>query len=102
MLPDSATVPMPLLMVADVAFAEVHDKVALAPAVIVVGEAANVTVGAAGAPDTPTQLANNPVVKIKAKDRSRCELRRRSLFMSAFGCSKAGSELHGRKLFCAE
>ena len=71
MLPVDATVPTPLLMVADAALAEVHVKVALAPAVIVVGEAANVTVGAGGVPDLPTQPFNKPVVKLKARDSSR-------------------------------
>ena len=70
-LPVDATVPTPLLMVADAALAEVHVRVALAPAVIVVGEAENVTVGAGGEPDMPTQPVNKPVVRLKARDNSR-------------------------------
>jgi hypothetical protein len=70
MLPVDATVPTPLLMVADAALAEVHVKVALVPAVIVAGEAENVTVGTGGEPDTPTQPVNKPV-KPKARDSSR-------------------------------
>ena len=70
-LPVDATVPTPLLIVADAALAEVHVKVALAPAVITVGEAANVTVGAGGVPGMPAQPVNKPVVKLKARDISR-------------------------------
>lgn len=71
MLPANATAPTPLLIVADAALAEVHVKVAVAPTVIVVGEAANVTVGAGGVPVRPTHPVNKPVVKLKARDSSR-------------------------------
>ena len=68
MLPDGATVPKPLLIVADEELSEVQVKVALAPAVIVVGDAANVTVGAGGVPDMPTQPVNQPIVTLKTRD----------------------------------
>jgi hypothetical protein len=45
MLPDKPTVPIPLLIEAEVPLVDVHAKVALDPAVIVVGEAVNVAVG---------------------------------------------------------
>lgn len=71
MLPVGATVPTPLLIVADVALSDVHVKVALNPAVTVVGKAANVTVGAGGtggaAAKDPHPL-NKPVVKAKTSD----------------------------------
>ena len=87
MLPVGATIPIPLLIAADAALAEVHVKVALAPAAIVVGEAANVTVGAGGLAPTPTQPVNKPVAKLKARDNSsRRGARSLDLFMSALGC----------------
>jgi len=46
MLPLSGTDPIPLLIEADAPLVDVHAKVALVPAVIVVGEAVSVTVGA--------------------------------------------------------
>jgi hypothetical protein len=52
--------------VADVALAEIHVKVALAPAPIVVGEAANETVGVALVAAKPLHPVNKPVVKPKA------------------------------------
>ena len=71
MLPASATVPILLLIAAEAALFDVHVKVALDPTVTVVGEAANVTVGAAGggglAAEDPHPL-NQPVVKIKTRD----------------------------------
>ena len=71
MLPAGATVPIPLLIVADAAFFDVHVKVALDPTVTVVGEAAKLTVGAAGggglAAEDPHPL-NQPVVKAKTRD----------------------------------
>jgi len=45
MLPDRATDPTPLLIEAAAALADVHVRVALVPAAMVVGEAANVAVG---------------------------------------------------------
>ena len=45
MLPLSGTDPMLLLIEADAPLVDVHAKVALVPAVIVVGEAVSVTVG---------------------------------------------------------
>jgi hypothetical protein len=69
-LPLGATVPIPLLIVADAALEEVHAKVALVPAVMVAGEAANVTVGAAVVATKPTQLVNKPVAKLKARHNS--------------------------------
>jgi hypothetical protein len=59
------------LIVADAALAEVQVKVALAPAVIVVGKAAKVTVAAGGVPDRPTQPVIQPVAKLNATDSSR-------------------------------
>ena len=71
MLPASATVPMLLLITAEAALFDVHVKVALDPTVTVVGEAANLTVGAAGggglAAEDPHPL-NQPVIKIKTRD----------------------------------
>jgi hypothetical protein len=70
-LPASTTVPIPLLIVAETAWFDVHVKVALCPTVTVAGEAANVTVGAADvggvAADVPHPL-NQPVVKLKTRD----------------------------------
>jgi hypothetical protein len=69
-LPASATVPILLLIAAEAAWFEVHVKVALDPTVTVAGEAANVTVGAAGggglAAEDPHPL-NPPVVKVKTR-----------------------------------
>ena len=71
MLPASATVPMLLLITAEAALFDVHVKVALDPTVTVVGEAANLTVGAASggglAAEDPHPL-NQPVIKIKTRD----------------------------------
>lgn len=87
MLPLSATDPIPLLIVADAALAEIHVKVALAPTAIVVGEAANETVGMALVAARPPQPVNKPVVTPKARhNHHRRELGRRGLFMSALGC----------------
>ncbi|HZR56119.1 MAG TPA: hypothetical protein VFA74_04565 [Terriglobales bacterium] len=71
MVPLGGTVPTPLLIDADAALAEVQVKVVLAPTTIVVGEAAKVTVGAAGVAAKPTQPVNRPVVKLKTSDRSK-------------------------------
>lgn len=70
-LPAGATVPIPLLIVADSALFDVQVKVVPNPAVTVVGKAANVTVGA-GAPggvaaEDPHPL-NKPVAKLKTRD----------------------------------
>ena len=71
MLPASATVPILLLIAAEAALFDVHLKVALDPTVTVVGEAAKLTVGAAGGggltAEDPHSL-NQPVVKIKTRD----------------------------------
>ena len=71
MLPASATVPILSLIAAEAPLFDVHVKVALFPTVTVVGEAANVTVGAAGvgglATEDPHPL-NQPVVNVKARD----------------------------------
>ena len=71
MLPASATVPILLLIAAEAALFDVHVKVALFPTVTVVGEAAKVTVGAAGvgglASEDPHPL-NQPVVKVKTRE----------------------------------
>jgi hypothetical protein len=95
-LPLSATVPIPLLIVADEAWAEIQVKVALAPATIVVGEAAKVTVGGigTGVATEPAQPVNKPVVKPKVMHSNRREVQGQSLFMSVFGCSKGGRKLH--------
>jgi hypothetical protein len=70
-LPASGTVPILLLIAADAALFDVHVKVALDPAVIVVGETANRTVGPAGVSgldaEDPHPL-HQPVVKIKTRD----------------------------------
>ena len=87
MLPLDATVPIPLLIVADAALTEVHVKVAVAPDIIDAGEAANVTVGTVCVGTRPTQPVNIPVVKVTARDNNnRREVDRQGLFMSAFGC----------------
>ena len=71
MLPAGATVPILLSIAAEAALFDVHVKVALFPTVTVVGEAASVTVGAAGvgglAAEDPHPL-NQPVVKVKTRD----------------------------------
>ena len=52
MLPlGTATVPTPLLICAEVAFVVVHDSVVFCPALIVVGLAERVAVGAGDEPD---------------------------------------------------
>jgi hypothetical protein len=60
-----------LSIVAETAWFDVHVKIALAPTVTLVGEADNVTVGAADvggvAADDPHPL-NKPVIKLKTKD----------------------------------
>lgn len=65
-LPASATVPILLLIVAEEALFEVHVKVALVPAVSVVGEAVKVTVGAVGgggfAAEDPQPLTQTAVM----------------------------------------
>jgi hypothetical protein len=70
-LPAGATVPILLFIAAEAALFDVHVKVALCPTVTVVGEAANVTVGAAGVgglgAGDPHPL-NQPVVKLKTRD----------------------------------
>jgi hypothetical protein len=70
-LPAGATAPTPPLIVADVALFDVQLKVALNPAVTVVGKAANVTVGAGGtggaAAEDPHPL-NKLAVKLKTMD----------------------------------
>jgi hypothetical protein len=67
-LPVTATVPILLLIEAEAALADVQVSVALDPAVTVVGEAANVTVGggAVGVAAEDPHPFNNPVVKVKA------------------------------------
>jgi hypothetical protein len=67
-LPVSATVPILLLIEAEAALADVQVSVALDPAVTVVGEAANVTVGggAVGVAAEDPHPLNNPVDKVKA------------------------------------
>jgi hypothetical protein len=70
-VPLGGTVPTPLLIVAFAALAEVHVKVVLAPAVIVVGAAANVTVGAAGVAAKPTQPVNKAVVELSTRTSTR-------------------------------
>ena len=56
-------------IVTDAVLAEVQVKVALAPTVMVAGEAANVTAGsAAGVATTPTQPVNKPVAKLRTRD----------------------------------
>lgn len=87
MLPLSATDPMPLLIVADAALAEIHVNFALAPTAIVAGEAANETVGIAPLATKPLHPVNIPVVNPKARDKSnKREFGRRRLFMAALGC----------------
>lgn len=66
MLPLGATVPIPLLIVADAALAELHVKVALAPAIIDAGEAVNATVGTVRVGTKLAQPVNIPVTKITA------------------------------------
>ena len=70
MLPASAMVPILLSIAAEAALFEVHVKVALDPTVTVVGEATNLTVGAAGvgglAAEDPHPV-NQPVVKVKTR-----------------------------------
>lgn len=68
MLPLDATAPIPLLIAADAALAEVHVKVAVAPAIIDAGEAANVTVGTVCVGTTPTQPVNIPVAMVTTTD----------------------------------
>ena len=61
--------PIPLSIVTDAVLAEAHVKVALAPAVIVPGEAASVTVGsAAGVATKPTQPVKKAVAKLRTRD----------------------------------
>ena len=70
-LPAGATVPIPLLIVADSALFDVQVKVVLNPAVTVVGKAANVTVGAGdggGAVAEDPHPLNKPVAKLKTRD----------------------------------
>ncbi len=92
MLPAGATVPIPLLIVADVALLDVHVKVVLNPAVIVVGKAANTTVGAGGTggavAEDPHPL-NKPVAKLRTRNNNnRCVLRSRCLFIVRLRCGK--------------
>jgi hypothetical protein len=67
-LPAGATVPILLLIAAEAALFDVHVKVALDPTVIVVGEAAKLTVGAAGLAAEDPHPLNQPVVKVKTRD----------------------------------
>lgn len=87
MLPARATVPILLLIEAEAALFDVHDKVALVPGVTVAGAAANVTVGTGGgvvlAAELPHPL-NNPVAKLKKKaDNNRREVASQGLFIAA-------------------
>jgi hypothetical protein len=89
-LPVGATVPIPLLIVADVALFDVQVKVALNPAVTVVGKAANVTVGAGAtggvAAEDPHPL-NKPEAKLKIRNNNnRWTLRSRCLFIAQLRC----------------
>ena len=87
--------PIPLLIVADEAWAEVQVKVALAPAAIVVGEAAKVTVGGVGTgvATEPAQPVNKPVVKPKVMHSNRREVQGQSLFMSCIRVLKRRPEV---------
>jgi hypothetical protein len=67
-LPLDATAPIPLLIAADAALAEVHVKVAVAPDIIDAGEAANVTVVTVCVGTRPTQPINVPVTKVTTTD----------------------------------
>jgi hypothetical protein len=71
LFPAGATVPIPLLIVADSALLDVQVKVVLNPAVTVVGNAANVTDGTGdtgGAVAEDPHPINKPVAKLKARD----------------------------------
>lgn len=91
-LPLGATVPTPLLIVADVALFDVQVKVALNPAVTVAGKAANTTVGAGGtggaAAEDPHPL-DKPVAKLRTRNNNnRCAVRSRCLFIVRLRCGK--------------
>jgi hypothetical protein len=89
-LPAGATVPIPLLIVADSALFDVQVKVVLNPAVTVVGNAANATVGTGVtggvAAEDPHPL-NKPVAKLKIRNiKNRWTLRSRWLFIAQLRC----------------
>jgi hypothetical protein len=82
MFPLVATLPIPLLMVADAALEEFQVKVAVAPAITVVGEAESETDGATtGVATKPTQPVNQAVIKINAVDANKRDAAGQESFM---------------------
>jgi hypothetical protein len=100
-VPFGVTVPIPLLMVADVALAEVQVKVALAPAAMVAGKTVILTVGAAtGVGTKPTHPVSQAVNKLTAIDSNTREFRGRDIFMLVLRCQKGHRELLWTSVFC--
>ncbi len=96
-LPLRLTLPTLLLIEADAALFDVHERVVLDPAVTVVGAAVKVTVGVEGLMMLPAEVPhplNQAVTKLKIRaGKNRREVAHQSLFIAVHWVHKPGTEL---------